>query len=101
MKKIISAIAAKLLISAFVGCTAADDSTISSPRLSSNIDKNSGNDNNNNNNSNSKNAIEEYCSSYTKLGSEGNETAYQCSNGDYYVCTASSCEEIDVDDYME
>ena len=100
MKKIISAIAATLLISAFVGCTAADDSTISSPRLSSNIDKNSGNDNNNNN-SNSKNAIEEYCSSYTKLGSEGNETAYQCSNGDYYVCTASSCEEIDVDDYME
>ena len=99
MKKIISAIAATLLISAFVGCTAADDSTISSPRLSSNIDKNSGNDNNNNN-SNSKNAIEEYCSSYTKLGSEGNETAYQCSNGDYYVCTASSCEEIDVDDYM-
>ena len=100
MKKIISAIAATLLISAFVGCTAADDSTISSPRLSSNIDKNSGNDNNNNN-SNSKNAIEEYCSSYTKLGSEGNETAYQCSNGDYYVCTASSCEEIDVEDYME
>ena len=99
MKKIFSAIAATLLISAFVGCTAADDSTISSPRLSSNIDKNSGNDNNNN--SNSKNAIEEYCSSYTKLGSEGNETAYQCSNGDYYVCTASSCEEIDVDDYME
>jgi hypothetical protein len=100
MKKIISAIAATLLISAFVGCTAADDSTISSPRLSSNIDKNSGNDNNNNN-SNSKNAIEEYCSSYTKLGSEGNETAYQCSNGDYYVCTASSCEEIEVEDYME
>ena len=99
MKKIISAIAATLLISAFVGCTAADDSTISSPRLSSNIDKNSGNDNNNN--SNSKNAIEEHCSSYTKLGSEGNETAYQCSNGDYYVCTASSCEEIDIDDYME
>ena len=100
MKKIISAIAATLLISAFVGCTAADDSTISSPRLSSNIDKNSGNDNNNNSNS-SKNAIDEYCSSYTKLGSEGNETAYQCSNGDYYVCTASSCEEIDVEDYME
>ena len=100
MKKIISAIAATLLISAFVGCTAADDSTISSPRLSSNIDKNSGNNNNNNGNS-SKSAIEEYCSSYTKLGSEGNETAYQCSNGDYYVCTASSCEEIDVDDYME
>lgn len=100
MKKIISAIAATLLISAFVGCTAADDSTISSPRLSSNIDKNSGNDNNNNSNS-SKNAIDEYCSSYTKLGSEGNETAYQCSNGDYYVCTASSCEEIDIDDYME
>ena len=100
MKKIISAIAATLLISAFVGCTAADDSTISSPRLSSNIDKNSGNDNNNNGNS-SKSAIEEYCSSYTKLGSEGNETAYQCSNGDYYVCTASSCEEIEVEDYME
>lgn len=100
MKKIISAIAATLLISAFVGCTAADDSTISSPRLSSNIDKNSGNDNNNNGNS-SKSAIEEYCSSYTKLGSEGNETAYQCSNGDYYLCTASSCEEIEVEDYME
>lgn len=70
MKKIILASAATLLISMFAGCTAADDSTISSPRHSdlTKIPKGS---------PVTQTGIAELCKSYTTEGMRNGVTVYQ------------------------
>jgi len=91
MKKIFSAIAATLLISALAACTAADDSTISGPRSGATTPDNG---------DSNKTGISELCSDYTVEQSLGDVTLYFCEDDDkYYGCEGSRCQVID--DYEE
>jgi hypothetical protein len=92
MKKIFSAIAATLLISALSACTAADDTTISSPRSTGAPAPDNGDSN--------KTGISELCSDYTVEQSLGDVTLYFCEDDDkYYGCEGARCQVID--DYEE
>ena len=92
MKKIFSAIAATLLISALSACTAADDTTISSPRSTGTPAPDNGGSN--------KTGISELCSDYTVEQSLGDVTLYFCEDDDkYYGCEGARCQVID--DYEE
>lgn len=97
MKKIIIALSATMMISALVACSAADDSTINAPRITTVTDpgapaaKKTGT------------AIDKFCSGATLLQSEEHEgdiyAYYYCKqDGNYYGCTSSDCEEIEDDE---
>lgn len=89
MKKIFSAIAATLLISALSACTAADDTTISSPRSGSTPAPDGGNNG-------TKTGITELCSDYTVEQSLGDVTVYYCDDDEkYYGCEGARCQVID------
>ena len=76
MKKIIAILFSSLMFASLVGCSAADDSTITSPRMSR--------------------TIESYCFDFIKLSSSSSYTYYYCNeNGLTYECSASDC---DIDD---
>lgn len=90
MKKIIFASAATLLISMFAGCTAADDSSISSARHSdlTTIPKGS---------PSTPTGISELCSSYTTDDVKETTTIYYCRDDEeYYGCdNKGACQKID------
>jgi len=91
MKKIFSAIAATLLISALSACTAADDSTISGPRSSGVSVPDGGNGG-----TTPKTGISELCSNYTTEQTLGDVTVYFCNDDDkYYGCEGARCQAID------
>jgi len=73
MKKIIAILFTSLAAVVLSACSAADDSTITSPRMGS--------------------YIENYCAIYTKVSNTTNGIVYSCKdNGKLYICSASSCE---------
>lgn len=88
MKKIFSAIAATLLISALAACTAADDSTISGPRSGATTPDNG---------NNTKTGIAELCDDYSTMGSMSEVTVYECDDNDkLYACGGANnaCQEV-------
>ena len=101
MKKIISAFAATVVISTLAACTAADDSTISSPRMGKVVvdpgsSQQSGQQGGDNKDKNTK-AIEKICDSYTieQEYPEENAVLYYCrDDGKNYGCISGSCEEV-------
>lgn len=73
MKKIIAILFSSMMLAALVACSAADDSTITSPRMGS--------------------YIENYCAIYTKVKNTSNGIVYSCKdNGRQLICSASTCE---------
>ncbi|WP_290745847.1 hypothetical protein [Fibrobacter sp. UBA4309] len=102
MKKIISAFAATVVISTLAACTAADDSTISGPRMGKVIvdpgsSQQSGQQGSTENKDKNTKAIEKICDSYTIEQEYPEEDAvlYYCrDDGNEYGCISGACEEI-------
>ena len=74
MKKAIATLLCSMAVIALSACSAADNSTITSPRMGTTIDS--------------------YCHFYEKVSVSGSYTTYYCTDdGETYKCSASGCEE--------
>ena len=74
MKKAIATLLCSMALIALSACSAADNSTITSPRMG--------------------NTINSYCTFYEKVSVSSTYTTYRCNdNGTMYKCSASGCEE--------
>ena len=102
MKKIISAFAATVVISTLAACTAADDSTISGPRMGKVIvdpgsSQQSGQQGSTENKDKNTKAIEKICDSYSIVQEYPEEDAvlYYCrDDGNEYGCISGACENV-------
>ncbi|MBR4784973.1 MAG: hypothetical protein IK012_06935 [Fibrobacter sp.] len=75
MKKIIAILFSSMMIAALSACSAASDSTISSPRMGS--------------------FIENYCTIYNMVSSTANGVVYSCEDNDkMYICSSSECKTL-------
>ena len=76
MKKIIAILFASSIAVALSACSAADDSTITSPRIG--------------------NSIKDFCTFYTTFSTTSTYIIYKCEDdGLLYKCSSGSCVELD------